>query len=330
MLYWMYKAQAQGILGMKHTVEIQILCLFIVVGCIPDTTTPIPKVPSILTSESSQILFDDFSYSDVQDMTTNGWMIRSVVGWPGVSGATFRPENVSFVDYPDRAGNRLLRMTSTTDGTAENTYQAQICHQRKYHEGTYAARVRFSDEPVSGQDGDQIVETFYTITPYIRPLDPDYSEMDYEYLPNGGWGAIESTFYTTTWETVQIEPWNAENTSSLLRGSLAGWHTLVTQVTGGTVRYFVDGKLVAQHGGEYYPDAPMSINFNLWFIEGGLIEAEGVREYQEDIDWMFHEAGVLLIPEDVSRKVLELRADSVEFQDTVSPGIPALASPCDL
>ena len=206
------------------------------------------------------------------EMTTNGWIIRSGSGWPGVSGATFRPENVSFIDYPDQAGNRLLRMTSSTDGTSENTYQTQICHQRKYMEGTYAARVRFSDEPVSGQDGDQIVETFYTITPYLQPLDPDYSEMDYEYLPNGGWGASESTFYTTTWETVQIEPWNADNTSSPVQGSLAGWHTLVTQVTGGTVRYFVDGNLIAQHGGEFYPDAPMSINFNLWFIEGGLIE----------------------------------------------------------
>jgi hypothetical protein len=299
---------------MKHTVLIYILCLFIVVSCIPNTTTPIPEVPARSTSESWQILFDDFSYAAFQEMTANGWIIRTGSGWPGVSGATFRPENVSFVDYPDQAGNRLLRMTSSTDGTAENTYQTQICHQRKYHEGTYAARVRFSDAPVSGRDGDQIVETFYTITPYLQPLDPDYSEMDYEYLPNGGWGAVEPTFYTTTWETVQIEPWNADNTSSLLLGTLAGWHTLVTQVTGGAVRYFVDGKLIAQHGGEYYPDSPMSINFNLWFIEGGLIEAEGVREYQEDIDWVFHEAGSLLMPEDVNRKVAALRAAAVEFR----------------
>jgi hypothetical protein len=76
------------------------------------------------------------------------------------------------------------------------------------------------------------------------------------------------TFYVTTWETVQTEPWDADNTSSSVQGSLAGWHTFVTQVTDGTVRYFVDGQLIAQHGGGYYPDAPMSINFNLWFIDG--------------------------------------------------------------
>jgi hypothetical protein len=152
--------------------------------------------------------------------------------------------------------------------------------------------------------------------------------MDYEYLPNGGWGSSELTFYVTTWETVQIEPWNADNTSTSIQGSLAGWHTMVTQVTGGTVRYFVDGKLIAQHGGEYYPDALMSINFNLWFIDGGLIQTDEVREYQEDIDWVFHEAGVLLMPEEVMAKVSELRNASVTFHDTVLSGIQA--SPCDL
>jgi hypothetical protein len=261
-------------------------------------------------------------------MAANGWIIRSGSGWPGVPGATFRPENVSFVDYPDPADNRLLRMTSSTDGTGENTYQTQICHQRKYLEGTYAARVRFSDVPVSGIDGDQVVETFYTITPYDKPLDPNYSEMDYEYLPNGGWGGPELSFYVTTWETVQIEPWDPDNTSNSVQGSLAGWHTLVTQVIGGTVRYFVDGKLIAQHGGNYYPDAPMSINFNLWFINGGLMQIQGVREYQEDVDWVFHEAGVLLMPDQVTTKISQLRNASLKFQDTVLSGIQA--SPCDL
>jgi hypothetical protein len=220
-------------------------------------------------------------------------------------------------------------MTSSTDGTGENTFQTQICHQRKYFEGTYAARVRFSDVPVTGSDGDQIVETFYTITPYEKPFDPDYSEMDFEYLPNGGWSGPTSINFTT-WETVQIEPWNADNASNSVNESLAGWHTLVAQVTGGTVRYFVDGKMLAQHGGDYYPDAPMSINFNLWFIDGGLHGASDVREYQEDIDWVFHEADVLLMPDEVDAKISELRNASVKFQDTVSPGAIHLASSCDL
>lgn len=281
------------------------------------------------TNAPAQILFDDFSYSTADEMTANGWGIRNGSGLPGVTGASFRTENVSFIDYPAQAGNRLLRMTSSTDGTGANTYQTQICHQRKYLEGTYAARVRFSDVPASGSDGDQIVQTFYMITPYEKPFDPDYSEIDFEYLPNGGWGESTSLHFTT-WETVQIEPWNADNASNATEGSLAGWHTLVAQVTGGTVRYFVDGKMLAQHGGDYYPDAPMSLNFNLWFIDGGLNGTSDTRAYQEDLDWVFHEADILLMPAEIDTKINELRNASIKFQDTVSPGAIPLASPCDL
>ena len=305
-----------------------ILCLLFAASCTSNTATPVVEPSPASTPEESQILFDDFSYSTIDEMASNGWVVREGAGWPGVTGASFRAANVSFVDYPDPADNRLLRMISSTDGTPENTHQTQICHQRKYLEGTYAARLRFSDQPISGTDGDQVVQTFYTITPYEEALDPDYSEMDYEYLPNGGWGGSDLSFYVTTWETVQIEPWNADNTSSSKQGSLAGWHTLVTQVTGGTVRYFVDGKLIAQHGGDYYPDAQMSINFNLWFIDGGLVQAEGLRQYEEDIDWVFHQAGVMLMPDEVIAKVNELRSGSVKFTDTVLSGIQT--SPCDL
>ena len=313
---------------MKYVAILSMGLLITANGCAPKNNSPLVNGIPTSSSEPLGLLFDDFSYSTLDEMTANGWIVRSGSGWPGVVGATFREENVSFVDYPDLVGNRLLRMTSSTDGISENTYQTQVCHQRKYLEGTYAARVRFSDVPALGSDGDQVVQTFYTITPYDRPFNPAYSEMDYEYLPNGGWGGPESTFHVTTWETVQIEPWKADNRNNSIHGSLAGWHTLVTQVIDGTVRYFVDGELIAQHGGAYYPDAPMSINFNLWFIEGGLIQSEGVREYEEDVDWVFHQVGVLLMPEKVNAKVLELRNASVKFQDSVISGIQS--SPCDL
>ena len=72
----------------------------------------------------------------------------------------------------------------------------------------------------------------------------------------------------------------------------------------------------------------MSINFNLWFIDGGLAQSEDVRQYKEDIDWVFHEAGVMLMPDEVTAKVNELRSASVKFTDTVMSGIQT--SPCDL
>lgn len=306
------------------------LCIVYAGGCASATGTPAGEAEIPANQSDAQLLFDDFDYASTDEMADHGWVVRSGTGWPGVTGASFRTENVSFIEYPAQPGNRLLRMTSSTDGTRENTYQTQICHQRKYLEGTYAARVRFSDAPVSGVDGDQIVQTFYTITPYEEPLNPDYSEMDNEYLPNGGWGGPALSFYVTTWETVQIEPWNADNVTQSIQGSQAGWHTLVMQVMEGTVRYFVDETMIAQHGGSYYPDAPMSINFNLWFIEGGLLQAEGLREYQEDVDWVYHQTNLLLMPEQVEAKVFELRNASISFQDTVSPGELPLLSPCDL
>ena len=90
----------------------------------------------------------------------------------------------------------------------------------------------------------------------------------------------------------------------------------------------IAGTLIAQHGGSYYPDALMSINFNLWFIEGGLVQTDGIRQYEEDIDWVFHEAGVLLMPDEVTAKGNASRNAPVKFTDTVLSGIPT--SPCDL
>ncbi len=150
------------------------------------------------TKVSSQVLFDDFNYSNYRQLARHGWIIRTAAGWPGVPGATWGNKGVSFPADQDQRGNHLLRMISSTDGTGSNTYQTQICHQRKYLEGTYAARVRFVDVPTDGPSGDQLVESFYTISPLKAPMDPDYSELDFEYLPNGGWGIAGPTLYTNS------------------------------------------------------------------------------------------------------------------------------------
>jgi len=277
-------------------------------------------------SGADPILFDDFSHASFESFGKAGWIVRSAVGWPGIEGATWN-DAIAFIDDEQQAGNRLVRMTAKTDG--KTTRQAQICHQRKYLQGTYAARVRFSDAPVSGPDGDQIVQTFYNIAPIKAPLDPDYSEQDFEYLPNGGWGGTDLALHTTTWETFRLEPWEQVSASSAQRGSLEGWHTLVLQVQKPNVRYFLDGKEIASHGEPYFPEDHMSINFNLWFIRQGLIASSEARVYQEDVDWVFHAAGRTLSPAEVEARVKELRAAGVPFQDTVPATNPALASPCD-
>lgn len=276
------------------------------------------------------VLFDDFSYSSKQQLKKNGWIIRTEAGWPGVPGATWSEAGVSLLKDPDQPDNRILRMTSATDGTGANTTQTQICHQRKYLEGTYAARVRFTDAPIVGPGGDQIVESFYTISPLKAPMDPDYSELDYEYLPNGGWGIEGPTLYATTWETFSPEPnWKKDNVFKTTNGSQAGWHTLVTQVLDQKVRYFVDGNLFAEHGDNYYPEDTMSINFNLWFIRDGMLQSNERRQYQEEIDWVFFQASTALTPEQVEAAIANMRRKSIKFRDTVPAKVPALKSPCN-
>ena len=294
-------------------------------------------VPSSVAPEASpareslsEVLFDDFSYSDRRQLSRHGWIVRNVAGWPGVPGAKWWPEGVTFLKDEAAPRNRILRMTSATDGTGEHTRQTQICHQRKYFEGTYAARVRFTDAPLAGPGGDQLVESFYTISPLKAPMDADYSELDFEYLPSGGWGVEGPTLYETTWFTFSPEPnWKKDNIFNMTRGSRAGWHTLVTQVAGGKVKYFVDGVQQVEHTGRFYPRSVMSINFNLWFIKDGAAKVQGARSYNEDIDWVFFEAKSALTPEEVESRVATLRRNSVKFRDTVPAQKPALESPCN-
>jgi hypothetical protein len=281
-------------------------------------------------SSEPPFLFEDFSYANRTQLRENGWIVRTAPGWPGVPGARWTEHSVILVADPKMRGNRLLRMSSSTDGTPANTRQAQICQQRKFFEGTYAARVRFTDSPLFGPSGDQIVESFYTISPLKAPMDLDYSELDYEYLPNGGWGISGPTLYATTWETFSPEPnWKKDNVFQTTAGTQNGWHTLVTQVMNQRVRYYVDGKLFAEHSGNYYPEDTMSINFNLWFIRDGMTTSKDLRSYQEDIDWVFFQANSALMPDDVEKAVAEFRKRRIKFRDTVPAKVPRLDSPCN-
>lgn len=284
---------------------------------------------------TSPVFFDDFSYTGTDDETfiERGWIVREGEGWPGVPSAIWWAEGVEVVDDTESEGNRLMQMTSQTDG--ETTYQSQFCYQRKFRVGTYAARVRFSDAPQAvddesdAPDGDEIVQTFYTIAPLEFELDPNYSEMDFEYLPNGGWGYNDNVFFATTWETFRPDPnWLAVNESGTLDGSYEGWRTLVIQAVDGEVIYYVDDELLSESGGRYFPEVPMSINFNLWFVNGGLTDSDVPRQYVEQIDWVYHAADVMLTPEEVTAQVEAMRADDVAYIDTVIAE-DELVSPCD-
>lgn len=275
------------------------------------------------------ILFDDFNYTAHDDpaLSDHGWIVRTTDGWPGVPGAIWRGENVTFVADPDQTDNSLMQMTSSIDGG--KTYQTQVCQQRKFLEGTYATRVHFSDTPAIGLDGDNVVETFYLISPQKYDMDPDYSELDFEYLPNGGWGNPSDFLATTTWETFQLDPWIADNVSESKNDSYDGWHTLVVQIADGSANYFVDGEPFATHGGKYYPEVPMSINYNLWFIDGGQIRSGSNRHYVEQVDWAYFATNAVLSPVEIETQVTDMRDKQVTFTDSTSDWTPPLETPCN-
>lgn len=276
------------------------------------------------------LFFDDFSYADVQSMRDKGWTPRTQAGHPGVPGARWSEAALQLVADPAQPGNRLLRLSASTDGTPEGTEQTQICHARKYLEGTYAARIRFTDEPVQGIDGDPVIQTFYAVAPLKHDFDPEFSELDWEYLPNGGWGSDKTRIYGISWQTVRLDPWQAHNQSHEEFGLLRGWHTLMMQVAGGQTRWFIDGRQVAQHGGRNYPVVPMAISFNHWFSPSGLLPKSDVpRRYVQDVDWVFHARQAVLSADQVADEVQRLRRSGVGHTDTVPPAQPALSSRCD-
>ncbi|WP_214322350.1 cellulose binding domain-containing protein [Nonomuraea sediminis] len=274
----------------------------------PHGSEPTPT-PTITPTGNQGTLFDDFSYTGSSDprLAQRGWTVRSSSGGPGVPGATWDPAAVTFP-------GGLLTLDSSTNGST--TVQTELSTaNRKFHEGTYAARVRFSDAPTTGPDGEHVVQTFFTITPLRYNMDPDYGELDFEYLPNGGWGEPGDILYTTSWETYQADPWQAVNTHTEERASFAGWHDLVIQVSGGRIRYYVDGRLFADHGDIYYPETPMWIMFNQWFID--LQPGSAPRTYREQVDWLYYAKNEVVSPSDVQTRVTAFRAAGTTFTDTV-------------
>ncbi|MEV6305994.1 glycosyl hydrolase [Actinoplanes sp. NPDC051861] len=269
-------------------------------------------------------LFDDFHYNSSSDpaLTANGWTPRSYQGGPGVPGANWSAGNITF---PTNAGQKVLQLTASTDGTAAGTNHAELYStQKRYLEGTYASRVRFTDAPVSGNDGDHINQTFFTISPLNGDMDPTYSELDIsEYLPNGGWGETGPINYQTTWYTYRADPWYADNLHSEQRSSLDGWHDLVAQVANGHVVYWIDGVQVGDHGGKYFPRQTMTINWNLWFIDTAT-HSGGLSTYIEQVDWVLFAKNQVLTPAQVSSQTASYRSAGTRFADTVASSGPCV------
>ncbi|AZM73711.1 glycosyl hydrolase family protein [Streptomyces sp. KPB2] len=264
-----------------------------------------------------QTLFDDFDYGSHSDpaLSAHGWSVRANSGGPGVPGATWDPSKVTFVSS---GGNSVMNLETSTAGTGASTTQTEVLTKStKFRNGTYAARVRFSDAPKSGPDGDHLVQTFFTINDLKAPMADDYAEYDFEYLPNGGWGEPSNILYTTSWETYDPDPWQAVNQHSEQRSSYAGWHDLVVTIDDSAITYYVDGQVFGTHDARYLPERPMSINFNQWLIDLNGQTSTTPRAYDQQVDYVLHVKDQVLTPAEVAAKVAGYRAAGTGFVDEV-------------
>ncbi|MEV5972179.1 cellulose binding domain-containing protein [Streptomyces sp. NPDC051921] len=262
-------------------------------------------------------LFDDFSYGSSADpaLAAHGWSVRANSGGPGVPGATWDPSKVTF---SAQGGGTVMNLETSTAGTGESTRHTEVLTKAtKFKNGTYAARVRFSDAPKYGPDGDHVVQTFFTINDLKAPMADDYAEYDFEYLPNGGWGEPAAILYTTSWETYNPDPWQAVNQHSESRQSFAGWHDLVVTIDNSVITYYVDGRLFGTHGSAYLPERPMSINFNQWLIDLNGQTSTSPRAYDQQVDYVLHVKDQVLTPAQVAAKVAAYRSAGTAFVDEV-------------
>ncbi|MEU2401165.1 cellulose binding domain-containing protein [Streptomyces pseudogriseolus] len=276
-----------------------------------------PTDPADPPGEGGQTLFDDFDYASHTDpdLSAHGWNVRSNAGGPGVPGATWDPSKVTF---SSSGGNSVMDLETSTAGTGASTTHTEILtRSTKFAYGTYAARVRFSDAPVTGPDGDRVVQTFFTINDLKAPMADDYAEYDFEYLPNGGWGEPSSILYTTSWETYNPDPWQAVNQHSESRRSFAGWHDLVVTIDGSGIRYYIDGSLFGTHDAAYLPERPMSINFNQWLIDLAGQPSTTPRAYHQQVDYVLHVKDQVLTPAQVAARIDGYRAAGTSFVDEV-------------
>jgi hypothetical protein len=260
--------------------------------------------------------FEDFSQPDLDALRASGWVLRDGTGHPGLPGSRFSPGQLAL-------DGGVVRLKLSTDGTPARTTLAQLCAARKFLIGTTTARVRFRDTPGSR---DPIIQSFFLAGPLRHDYDPDFSEVDFEYLPHGGWGEPGTRLYGVSWQTVRIDPWQSFNQASIVPGSHDGWQLLTVQVEATRTRHFVNGRLMGEHTGRNVPVKPMAISFNHWISAGAVPGTP--REYSYEVDWVLHQAGRTLSPDAMQARAAQLRQQGVARQDTVPDA--GLTSECNL
>jgi hypothetical protein len=270
---------------------------------------------SIVRTGPSGVMFDDFHYSGPNDpnLAAHGWQARTNEGGPGIQD-TWSPDGVSFPSDSTAKGGQALQLHIGTDGTSKGTKQTEFeSTSPDFFTGTFAARIHFSDKPASGRDGDHVVQSFYTISP--ADSSTKYSELDNEYMPNGGWGSVGPELDTTSWYSAKPAD---RVTHALKQQHLDGWHTVVITATSEKTTYSVDGKVLFTSSGKYVPREHMGVHFSAWFIDL-TNAATGNATWDMKVNWFYYKAGQTLSLSEVQKAVNGYYAGGTHYVNGLSP-----------
>ncbi|MEU3730192.1 cellulose binding domain-containing protein [Streptomyces sp. NPDC033538] len=257
------------------------------------------------------ILFDDFAYAGPEDpaLAANGWEVRDGAGGPGIEDS-WSAKGVTFPAGENGDGGQALRLEARTDGTEKGTVQSEFHTTRPvFREGTLVARVYFSDEPVSGQDGDHASQSVFAISPDHRSK--KYSELDFEYMANGGWGRYGPILDTTSWRSSDL----GDRVTKPHQVKLGGWHTLAMTAADGKVTYSVDGETLFTSGKAYVPREAMSVNFSNWFID---LPFKGERSWEMKVDWVYLKSDQAVSADDATKAAAGYAAAGTRHVNTLA------------
>ncbi|WP_438291946.1 cellulose binding domain-containing protein [Streptomyces sp. HUAS TT7] len=258
------------------------------------------------------VMFDNFHYSGPGDpaLSANGWQIRAGAGGPGIHD-TWSAAGISFPAQPTAQGGQGLQLRVTTDGTKQGTRQAELQSKPNFTSGTIAARVYLSDKPTSGRNGDHINQSFFAISPVHTS--PKYSELDYEYMPNGGWGAPGPRLDTTSWRNGDGRPENRVTRDTKQR--LEGWHTLMITAANGVVTYSMDGRELFRSDSKYFPRERMGIHFSAWLVD---LPFKGPRTWDMKVNWLYYQADKAASLPEVQKAVDGFYAGGTHYVNTLT------------
>jgi len=296
------------------------------------------------TAFSQTIMFDDFTYSSVNDAQLaafNKWNIIDGTSGPP-EGGLYSKNNITFITDPANSGNKLMTLSTTVNGTSKATTHSRIeTSGYEYFEGTYAARVFLSDVPFTYKDAN--IQTFYTIVSSALAGDgTKYSELDIvEYMAADKWGTSPDNrvAYYTSWNKYRPDPWAAWKTYFGVTGSIAGWHTVIAQCTDGVnVKYWIDDTYLGSQSvcdgnnpdndttSPVYPRSNMQVAFANWIWNNVVGSSTTSRTTTMQADWVLYYKNTALTKAQVDALVSSYRSQGLQRRNLA--GQTVITNPC--